>query len=502
MKINWLKPLIYLSLGAVLMTISSGCEKKISEEEQEKERIRQLIAADKEYTIKTSVKSDYMDVYYYWNNEVKEKNAALKAYEYSSMEDWFDALLYSPKDRWSWCCDSEYYISSQTGTSSSGSWGVSIGQPTEFYNDFGVYVKYILPSSPFAKYGVTRGAQLRAVAGVEIGDKIDSEAKLDALQNHFYDSPNTFTFRLTNGKDTTFTASFTTITTNYILASKVFTSKDFASLKEPVGYFNYLSFKSNFKDDLKKAFTDFKAAGVKKIIIDLRYNGGGDASISKTLASFLAPKGSAGKVFYTTTHNSLLTSEGWNDTECFGGDSGEDISIGIEDVYFIIGKSSASSSEVVINGLNPLMPGRIHLVGKQSYGKPNGMYVLYYPPLSKHPEYKTGDYSSLKYVYLPICFYEKNSLGEEIPSTAEAGSGFEPEKEVPDDMYHDFGVNEENIRACLTHIATGVYPEVNGKTASQSVKSANAFICKSILPECETNPNYGQMIKEPKIFVE
>ena len=471
--------------AAALLSFTAGCSILDDEDKAESERIKQLIANDTQYEMKVDLRKEYMDIYYYWNEEVSDRNAQLKAYEYSDIYAWFDALLYS-EDRWSWMEDAESYLESETGTST-GTWGASLAQATKYYNDYGVYVRYILPSSPLAKHGVTRGAQLRAVAGVEIGDSIDSQEKADAVNNHLYDTPNTFTFRLTDGTDVTFTESMTAVTTNYILDKRVFTDADFPGLTEPVGYFNYYSFNSNFIDDLDEAFAEFKAAGVRKMIVDLRYNGGGSTDASGRLISYLAPAGLAGKPYTTRTHNSLLSR--YNYTETIGGDDGADISIGLTDLYFIMTSSSASASEMVYNGLRPYMGEKLHHVGQQTYGKPNGMYVLPYPDVE---DYDKGDYSKLQYVYYPICFYNKNSEGEEIPSTAAVGSGFVPEQSVPDDIYHDFTPQEENIRACLYHIVNGSYPEVDNSHVHTATKAGDGFVCKSVLPEAETNPHYGK----------
>lgn len=492
--------------GFAVLSLCSSCDKNLPEEkssdEREKERIQRLINADKDYAMKESVRKDYIDIYYYWNKEVKEKNDALKPYDYTSVSKWFDALLFTPKDRWSWCISADDYLSVESGTVSSGDWGVSFVQPVDEFEDYGIYVRHIYPSSPFAKYGVTRGAKLLSFAGFYIGEQIDSEEELTALNNHLYQSPSTFTFRLTDGRDTTFTEKFASVTTNYIISKKIFTSADFPGLKSPVGYFNYLSFKANFKEDVDRAFAEFKAAGVRKMIVDLRYNGGGDAALAQVLSSYLAPAGTAGKELYTTTHNALLTSEGWNETTYIGTSSdkptgGTDMGIGIDEVYFIIGGSSASASELTMLGLKPYWKEKLHMVGRQSYGKPNGMYVLYYPPYSQHKEYDKGDFSALKYVFLPICFYEKNSIGEEIPSTAEPGSGFIPEESVPDDIYHDFGVGEANIRACLTHIVTGAYPP-QYKGVKSGVKSVKGLACRFHLPEQTAERDFGLLAKIPE----
>ena len=480
-----MKHLSKITCIVLLSALALSCEKKPSAEELEEQRIAALIEADEDYDAKVYLREEYMDVYYYWYKDVKQRNAALKPYESEDISSWFDSLLYD-EDRWSWMEDAESYLEYESG-SISGTWGISITQPVDYYNDYGIYVAYIFPGSPLEKYGVTRGAQLRAIGDCEIGDSIDSQEKLDAVNNHFYDSPNKFTFRLTDGSDVTFTASLaTSMSTNYILGSEIFGPEDFPGLKEKVGYFHLLSFQELSVADMDTAFKEFKKQGVKKLILDLRYNGGGSSTVSDTLASYIAPKEAQGKTYVTRTHNDIL--KAYNSSQVIK----ENVSnLDPDAIYFIMQGGSASASEMIYNGMRPYFGGDIHLVGQQTYGKPNGMYVLFYPgDDNDYEKYEKGDFNSLKYVFYPICFYNKNSEGESIPSTAEAGSGFVPENERPDDVYHDFGVEESDIKACLTHIATGSYPAVEGGRAVKG--SGEGFVSDFAVGKELKDPHYGK----------
>lgn len=450
---------------------------------------KDLIGADPDYAPKVLLRDNYMNNYYYWYKEVNGRNAGYKPYEYKDIYEWFKALLYTPTDRWSWMEDASAYLQTSTGQIT-GTWGIGTSQPVDYYNHYGIFVKYIHPDSPLVKYGVTRGAQLRGIAGVALGDQIDSDEKLQAVNNHFYDNPNTFTFRLTDGRDTTFTVSLpASVRSNFILKTAIFRPGDFPGLREPVGYFHLLQFEDNFASAMDAPMAEFKAAGVKKLIVDLRYNGGGGSVASQHLISFLSPKGLAGKPYCIRTHNDRLSSK--NETSVFG-NNGKDLSIGLEEVYFIMDKGSASASEMIFNGLRPYFKEKLHHVGKQTYGKPNGMYVLFYPSSSDHPEYSDGNFSALKYVFYPICFFNKNSAGEDIPSGSTSGTGFIPENDRPDDVFHDFSVNEDRIRACLYHMVNGTYPDVDGSHVRQTTKTGYGMIVKSLLPEEETDPHYGK----------
>ena len=98
----------------------------------------------------------------------------------------------------------------------------------------------------------------------------------------------------------------------------------------------------------------------------------------------------------------------------------------------------------------------LYLVGDTTYGKPNGMYVLMYPGTdADYDKYDAGDYSTLKLVFLPIAFFNRNGKNEPIPY-----DGFVPDNYRPDDLMHDFGVEEDNIKACLESIVNGAFPDL------------------------------------------
>jgi hypothetical protein len=283
------------------------------------------------------------------------------------------------------------------------------------------------------------------------------------------------------GNSHTFTATAaTTLSTRSVLMSKVFTGEDFEGLTSPVGYMLYLTFNANMLDDIDNAMQLFREAGVKHLILDLRYNGGGDGRASQRIVDYVAPKSAIGETYVIRKHNDLLASQDkYSKVEGIAG------SLELDALYFITTKSSASASEMVLNGLEPLM--NVRHVGDTTYGKPNGMYVLMYPGEdADYTRYNKGDYSNLKWVFLPICFYNQNKDFRDIPD-----GGIVPANYRPDDLYHDFGPSEDNIKACLTHIASGTYPPLPAKKTKAVTKTSKERLVKIALTEEETNPKYG-----------
>lgn len=448
---------------------------------------------DPQMEAKNYLRKEYMNFYYYWADDVRERNSKVSAANVD-IYDFFDKLLYG-NDRWSWMCDKEYYVDSETGVVT-GTYGASLSQPIEYYDDYGVYVRYVYPDSPFANNGVTRGWLLTHIAGTEVMDLI----RQGTFESSLNTSPQTFTFNDVQGKPHTFTTDWaTSLNVRSSLAVKIFTDKDFPGLKEPVGYFNYLSFKANFLDDISSAMETLRTAGVKTLILDLRYNGGGDSRASQLLVNYLAPQTAKGQIYVKRVHNAYLSS---NDAAEKVGDAVTDpttnkqvtgSSIGIEHLYIITGAGSASASEMVTNGLRPLMD--VKMVGDTTYGKPNGMYVLFYPGEdADYARYNKDDYSKLQWVFLPICFYNKNGRNESIPD-----DGFIPDNYRPDDLYHDFDATEDNIKACLTHIVSGNYPELPATKAVRT-KSASGRR-KAAIAEEEKDPHYGTYTVNPKAHI-
>lgn len=438
-----------------------------------------------------------MKIYYYWYTEVPSKADYSAAGE---VEDFFNGLLV-PKDRWSWMETGEEYAADVQGTVY-GSYGASLGQPLEYYRDYDVKVRYVIPGSPFGKAGVTRGWTITHIDGVSKDELVNSGKFSDIFYNPPTTTPRTFTFLDLEGqvRELQITAA-AVINMRPALISEIYGPEDYPGLSEKVAYFHYLGFQAGkdmngkaMMDDIKDNMKVFRAAGVKKLILDLRYNGGGDSRASDTLINYLAPASSVGQVYVKRTHNAKLQNydQEYEITRISDAAAGN-YSLDLDRLYVITGSGTASASEMLLNGLKPLM--NVEQVGDTTYGKPNGMYVLLYPDTDDDmKKYDSGNYSSLEYAFLPICFYNCNGLGENIPDNGlKPGRGYRP-----DDLYHDFGPQEDNISACLYHIVNGSYPALppgKGAIPASQVKSS-APMRNAKLEEEVRNPNYGKFFGE------
>ena len=417
---------------------------------------------------KKYLKEEYMDVYYYWNEDMNERaNSNLP------IEEYFDALLYA-KDRWSWMMDNSGLVSMQTGIVP-GSFGMNYAQSIEHYNDYDIIIRYVIDGGPADKAGIERGWVISHIGGVETMTLIREGKINDELSKNTQD----FTFRLPDGSHKDIRLSTATVNEPSFLDVQVFTPEDFDGLTENVGYFNYLSFTASKLNEIRDAMTTLKSKNIKKMILDLRYNGGGDGEASQLLVNYLAPESADGEIYAIRSHNKILKKAGWNEELKI---EREDDALDLEELYIITGEGSASASEVVLNGLKPLM--NIEHVGDTTYGKPNGMYILIYPGEKEYyNDFNEGKYDRIQWCFLPISFYTTNKEG-----VGDYEDGIIPDHYRPDNLYKPFGAEEDLINACLTHIVTGTYPPL--PKSNPTVKSSFGVDGKIAIEK--RDPNWGE----------
>lgn len=440
----------YIVLLAIIAVSFSSCKKEKTEPESpfSSERLAMKFV------------QDVMKEYYYWNKTAPYPNYM----NYTDIYKFFDASLVK-QDRWSWMTDGETYMAEETGVYTS--YGASLGQAIEYYKDYTVYIRYVYKDSPFDKAGITRGWAIEKINGVAVRTLVTN----GTFNTEFNKDGNTFTFKDTKGNEREIKINKSTIQATSVLISKVFDKTDYSWLDQPVGYINYLTFNQNMTDEVKAAVAKVKQSGAKHLILDLRYNGGGSLKASALLASLIANKGCDGKVLVKTKHNSKYSS--WdNEKGATANIERTPESLDLDDLYVISGQGTASASEIIINGLKPLM--NVIQVGQTTYGKPNGMYVLQYPEKVKMPEY----------VFLPICFYSVNSLGK-----GDYDNGLAPDNyraDLPNADWH----NDEIVVACLKKIANGSFPDLPKVSADAvDVRADDANV---IIQTDEMKKGYGR----------
>jgi C-terminal processing protease CtpA/Prc len=207
-----------------------------------------------------------------------------------------------------------------------------------------------------------------------------------------------------NGKTVALTK--TVLDENPILVNTLITSGS-----KKIGYLLYNGFYSNYDTKLNEAFGTLKSQGITDLVLDLRYNGGGSVQTATRLASMIT--GSfTGQVFSKQQWNAKIESYySTNNPESLKDFFVDKIgttpinSLNMTKIYILTSKSSASASELVINGLKPYM--NVVQIGDITVGKNVGSVTLYDSPTfgkeKRNPNHR--------YAMQPLVLKIVNSVG-------------------------------------------------------------------------------------------
>ena len=405
-----------LLVTAILIPLITGCKK---DPDPVNEQTLAENARDGLY--------DLMQVMYLWN----DKMPTVKASDYPGPAEMLEALRYKPKDIYSVVMTWDDFLAFMQG-SVEGRHGITLSLDTADV----VRVVILYKNSDLWPMGVRRGWIVKKVNGVDLAPLFINAV---ATRNWTaYDNlmgpatvgvTNSFLFQKPDGTEVTYSSTKSSFTVNSVTASDV--------LDLPSGKTGYLCFEA-FIDpspaELDQAFAFFKANNVTDLIIDLRYNGGGDMEVAQQLASLVMKQEDTTKICYKLKYNSTVSAS-WDETYNFTKTANP---LGLDRVVFITTRGTASASEVVISSLKPYIS--VSLVGDTTFGKPVGMNVFGFPfPTTSVPE---PDY---KYVFAPITF--------EFVNASDWGGfydGIVPDVLANDDITRDFGDPEElSLKAAI-----------------------------------------------------
>jgi carboxyl-terminal processing protease len=130
----------------------------------------------------------------------------------------------------------------------------------------------------------------------------------------------------------------------------------FTMLNAEVGYISFTKFNEKAASEVKKAFTDLKEQGMKKLIIDVRSNPGGLLNEAVKITNFFIPKD---KIVVTTK----AKTKKWSDTFKT---RNEPLDVEIP-IAILINNRSASAAEILAGSLQDY--DRAVVVGERSFGK-------------------------------------------------------------------------------------------------------------------------------------
>ncbi len=250
-------------------------------------------------------------------------------------------------------------------------------------------VRYIIPNSDAATKNIFRGDIFYAINGETLtGSNYRTLLNLDS-----------FTFNLAdynggnfspNGRSVDLTKSV--LSENPVLLNKVITIGS-----HRIGYLIYTGFYPNFETQLNAAFGQLKAEGVTDFVLDLRYNSGGSVATATRLASMITGQftdqvfaqqqwNTKVEAYFKANNTSGILNLFTNTLE----NNSAINSLNLSKIYILTTRSTASASELVINGLKPYI--NVVQIGDYTIGKNVGSITLYDSPtftkLNLNPHHK------------------------------------------------------------------------------------------------------------------
>lgn len=440
-----------------------------------------------------SFAKDILETYYYWNNEISKDLSKLDPNTNSDPISTVEEIRYhdgtNQIDKWTMLTNKmDEFTSGMEGVSTTYGYTPKVYLLREGSNEVIAAVAFVSKGSPAEKAGLKRGDLIYKIDG----KTLTTENYIDL----FYSSQIKLSMAKLVGNTITPTTdlSLTAVKMyeNPILCDSVY---NFDGKK--VGYLAYSSFDKGSIPELINICKDFKSEGIKELVLDLRYNGGGYVITENVLASMFAPQTNVTNKdifekedfndFFTeyykqegiSTETRFETEYNYNDIDLHV--STKDANIGLEKIYGIITGNSASASEALLSGLMPYMD--IELIGEQSHGKYCTGWML-----AAEDAYKTVPQAIKDWgIYVMVSIYK--NANDETPCMP---NGLTPDVKAEDnplETYQLGDVNEAMLKVALQRA---------GKVYTES-RTQETFTPNLKIIETPKKANFGKRIIMPSL---
>lgn len=304
---------------------------------------------------------------------------------------YFEKLLYKD-DKWSYITDNvSEWENTLNGIEKSYGYSLVFGSFVDGNGiDTGNYfalVEYVYPNTPAQRSGLERGSIITQINGNSITK--DNYTGLLSSESVLVTKGKLTTSGISNSG--TFSMTAEVLNLDPVILYKV-VEKD----GHRIGYLLYAQFIDNFKASLQTALDYFRTNQITDLVVDLRYNPGGQISAAQYLCSSIAP-------LSNVTGSKTLVTFQWNDkyqeywvankatdqtTVTF--DNSVPVKLGMNKVTILTGPGTASAAELTITGLKPYMD--VKLVGNTTYGKYTASITLkpedFYTNASSYADFK------------------------------------------------------------------------------------------------------------------
>ncbi|GAA3516657.1 hypothetical protein GCM10022393_33460 [Aquimarina addita] len=293
------------------------------------------------------------------------------------------------------------------------------------------FVRYVLPGTDADAKGIKRGDIFNTIDGIQITDENFSSLL----------APDSYTIGLAtyDGTNVIATETSVSLTKTEYTENPVHIAKTLDVGGNPVGYLMYNGFTGDFDEELNAAFGTFSADGVTDLILDLRYNGGGSVTTAIDLSSMIT--GQFKDQVFSTEQWNVDRQEQLGDTNLFDDKirTGTGInSLNLTRVFILTTVSSASASELVINGLDPYID--VIQIGTNSRGKFQASITLY----DSSDFGRSGADIGHTYAIQPLVLKSLNAVG-----FTDYYGGFTPDILIEED-YTNLGILGETTEPFLS----------------------------------------------------
>lgn len=397
----------------------------------------------------------YMDYLYYWEDYMP---TGVNPLDEKDPEEFFYELLYEEEDKWSFITDDYTSFEAElSGVPESMGYSPAFGRFSSSDKVF-IVIEYVYPDSPASEAGLERGDIILTIDGspMDTTQYIEQYSKSSYVAGlGEYDGESIFS----TGESVSLFSRV--ISTDPVLSHKVIENEGIKT-----GYLAYAEFMSGssdqFVNSLDLALEDFTSQAIDELVVDLRYNPGGEISMAGYLASSIAPLSTVTgkKTLVRFLYNSNLTDYY---EEVYGKYSDafyyrfpeSSCNLNLDRVFFLTTGGTASASELLISGLDPFMD--VTIIGENTYGKYTGAIVL--------PDTETP--ARHNWAIIPIILKYANSVG-----VTDFKDGLEADYLVYDDLLNAKPLGDEND----PHLEKALSIIYGSSTSKKSALMSKPFI--------------------------